>query len=90
MDERALRDLLDTDDDGNVVITGRFEGCEATDRPTLLPPGTVWGYDQLAADQCGLMIGDPGGTAMVVVGTPEQLREWVAAAQAVLDRELGA
>lgn len=50
-------------------MNGRFEiVMAAAAAPCQLAPGTLVGQDLLGEGQWGLMIGDPGATALVIVG----------------------
>lgn len=55
-------------------MTARFEVITAVDAPHgVLVPGEELGYDQLAEDQHGLVLGDPGATALVLTGRPRDI-----------------
>lgn len=55
-------------------MTARFEVIAAVDAPhAVLVPGEEFGADQLAQDQHGLVLGDPGATALVLTGRPRDI-----------------
>lgn len=66
-------------------MTARFEVIAAVDAPhSVLVPGEEFGYDQLAEDQHGLVLGDPGATTLVLTGHPRDILAYLDAVRAEL------